>query len=80
MINSYWLIALQNEKELTSSLVKNWHNNIVHPMELLAAAPSETRNRGVERACREYENKFAKAEAEAKKHAKVQALIVWCSF
>lgn len=52
--------------------IKNWQNNIVHPLDLLISAPNETRNRAVDRACRDYENKFAKAEVEAKKHAKVK--------
>lgn len=51
--------------------MRNWQSNIVYPLLALVDTGRDTRNRGVERSCREYESKFLKAETDAKKHAKV---------
>lgn len=40
-------------------------------MDLLIAAPSDMRTKTVDKACRDYESKFLKAETEARKAAKV---------
>lgn len=62
---------LQSETELSNLLGWNWHNNIVHPLGLIVSAGGEVRLRTIEKACCDYENKFIKAETDAKKHAKV---------
>lgn len=51
--------------------MRNWQSNIVTPFLTLVEIGRDIRNRGVERSCRDYENKYVKAEADARKHAKV---------
>ncbi|VDN36423.1 unnamed protein product [Gongylonema pulchrum] len=63
--------AKEDEADLANLQMRNWQNNIVNPLLALVEAGRDIRSRGVERSCRDYENKFVKAEADAKKHAKV---------
>uniref|UniRef100_F1KRU5 Arf-GAP with SH3 domain, ANK repeat and PH domain-containing protein 1 n=1 Tax=Ascaris suum TaxID=6253 RepID=F1KRU5_ASCSU len=63
-------LFLRGEAELASGQLRNWHNNMVHPLDLLIAAPSDMRTKTVDKACRDYESKFLKAETEARKAAK----------
>lgn len=63
-------LFLKGEAELMNGQVRNWSNNIVHPLDLLCAAPNDIRNKAVDKACREYEAKFIKAESDARRHAK----------
>ncbi|MCP9265137.1 GTP-ase activating protein for Arf containing protein [Dirofilaria immitis] len=61
---------IKDEADLTNLQMRNWQNNIVNPFLTLVEIAREIRNRGVERSCRDYENKYMKAEADARKHAK----------
>uniref|UniRef100_A0A914ZD14 Uncharacterized protein n=1 Tax=Parascaris univalens TaxID=6257 RepID=A0A914ZD14_PARUN len=63
-------LFLRGEAELASGQLRNWHNNMVHPLDLLIAAPSDMRTKTVDKACRDYESKFLKTETEARKAAK----------
>lgn len=65
------LILLKEEADLTNLQMRNWQSNIVTPFITLMEIGREIRNRGVEKSCRDYENKYMKAEADARKHAKV---------
>uniref|UniRef100_A0A158QAB9 Arf-GAP domain-containing protein n=1 Tax=Enterobius vermicularis TaxID=51028 RepID=A0A158QAB9_ENTVE len=67
-------VAKESESNLVSDQIRNWNNNMIHPLDLLMSAPNELRNKGVDKACRDYDTKFVKAEAEAKKHAKSWAV------
>ncbi|VDK66770.1 unnamed protein product [Onchocerca ochengi] len=61
---------IKDEADLTNLQMRNWQSNIVNPFVTLVEIAREIRNRGVERSCRDYENKYMKAEADARKHAK----------
>ncbi|VDN91236.1 unnamed protein product [Brugia pahangi] len=61
---------IKDEADLTNLQMRNWQSNIVTPFLTLVEIGREIRNRGVERSCRDYENKYVKAEADARKHAK----------
>ncbi|VDN08528.1 unnamed protein product [Thelazia callipaeda] len=61
---------IKDEVDLTNMQMHNWQGNIVSPLQTLVENGREIRNRGVERSCRDYENKYVKAEADARKHAK----------
>uniref|UniRef100_A0A915PJS0 Uncharacterized protein n=1 Tax=Setaria digitata TaxID=48799 RepID=A0A915PJS0_9BILA len=61
---------IKDEADLTNLQMHNWQSNIVNPFLTLVEIGREIRNRGVERSCRDYENKYVKAEADARKHAK----------
>ncbi|VDO30144.1 unnamed protein product [Onchocerca flexuosa] len=61
---------IKDEADLTNLQMRNWQSNIVNPFATLVEIAREIRNRGVERSCRDYENKYMKAEADARKHAK----------
>lgn len=65
------LNVAKDEADLASLQMRNWQNNIVTPFLTLVEIGREIRNRAVERSCRDYENRYAKAEADARKHAKV---------
>lgn len=65
------LTSLKDEADLTNLQMRNWQSNIVTPFLTLVEIGREIRNRAVERSCRDYENKYMKAEADARKHAKV---------
>uniref|UniRef100_A0A158Q8I3 PH domain-containing protein n=1 Tax=Elaeophora elaphi TaxID=1147741 RepID=A0A158Q8I3_9BILA len=62
--------VVKDEADLTNLQMRNWQSNIVTPFVALVEMGREIRNRGVERSCRDYENKYVKAEADARKHAK----------
>ncbi|CAG9530450.1 unnamed protein product [Cercopithifilaria johnstoni] len=61
---------IKDEADLMNLQMRNWQSNIVNPFITLVEIGREIRNRGVERSCRDYENKYVKAEADARKHAK----------
>ncbi|VDK76715.1 unnamed protein product [Litomosoides sigmodontis] len=61
---------IKDEADLANLQTRNWQSNIVTPFLTLVEIGREIRNRAVERSCRDYENRYAKAEADARKHAK----------
>uniref|UniRef100_A0A183V977 Arf-GAP with coiled-coil, ANK repeat and PH domain-containing protein 2 n=1 Tax=Toxocara canis TaxID=6265 RepID=A0A183V977_TOXCA len=63
-------LFLRGKAELASGQLRNWHNNMTHPLDLLVAAPNDFRTKTVDKACRDYESRFLKAETEARKAAK----------
>lgn len=60
-------LLLKGECDLVKEQVRNWTNNMVHPFDLLCSAHYDLKHKAVDKACREYESKFAKAESDAKK-------------
>ncbi|VDK17663.1 unnamed protein product, partial [Anisakis simplex] len=63
-------LFMRNESELMNGQLRNWHNNMVHPLDLLVKSPNELKIKNVDKACREYDSKFVKTENETRKIAK----------